>query len=110
MTAFSWWILFTVAVGFEFLGDIFIKKAGISNPISWYLFGLGFIAYSLPSFGWLFLMRGKALSVIGTVYPVITAVGLALIGVLVFHETISKRGLVGIALGVLSIFLLSSKD
>lgn len=90
------------------IGDWFIKLAG-SGPkyIDWRWFVLGAFVYSLTTVGWFFAMKDVKLSSIGIIYTVVTAVLLAAIGILFFHERLNTYEMVGIILAVISVILLS---
>lgn len=91
------------------LGDYFIKVAG-NNPdkyINYKYFIIGFFTYSITAIGWFFVMKHIKLSTLGVIYGVTTIVALTLIGTLIFKEHLNAYEILGLILGISSIFLLS---
>jgi drug/metabolite transporter (DMT)-like permease len=101
-----WWSVFAVAVLVGLFGDVAMKQAGIGG-VRWGWLASGFSAYSATSFAWFWLLRTRTLSSFGTLYPVANAIGLVVLGAVVFHETISPRAWLGIGVGCLALWLLS---
>jgi drug/metabolite transporter (DMT)-like permease len=90
------------------LGDYFLKLASEQASAiynRWFL--AGFIIYALCSFGWVFAMRYMKLATIGVVYSLSTILLLAVLGVVVFDETLNRYEILGIGFAVLSILLLA---
>lgn len=87
-------------------GDWFSKKYSMAPG-----FLLGFYAwacYALTTFCWLpALTKHNSLSLMGTIWAVMTTLTAVLIGVLIFKESLTMIQLVGIVLAVVSIVLLS---
>jgi len=101
-------IVVILLAGLGTLGDYFIKSAGEgSRYISYTPFFVGMSVYALSAVGWFFVMKHIKLSSLGVIYSVSTAIILAFIGALVFKEEINSFALLGILLGVVSLFLLA---
>jgi drug/metabolite transporter (DMT)-like permease len=102
-----WWSVFVVAIVVGLIGDVAMKRAGIGESPAWRWFCLGYLCYSATSFGWFFLLRGRDLSMFGTLYPVANAMGLVVLGAVIFHEKLDHRAWAGIGLGIISMLLLN---
>ena len=90
------------------LGDYFIKLSGNSiKYIVWWQFLLGLIIYSTTAIGWFFVMKHVKLSSLGVIYSSTTIIALALVGFFLFKETINVYEIIGVTMGIGSIFLLS---
>jgi len=90
------------------LGDAFIKHASLQDAFSgWRWLVLGAIVQSLTVLGWFFLMRDAKLSTLGVLYSVSVVIFLTLVSVFYFKEKITAMEIVGIALAIISLGLLS---
>lgn len=98
--------MFVASIAVSLFGDAALKRAGMGPSAHW--FAAGLVAYAATSFGWFLLLRGRSLLSVGTLYPVANAIGLMVLGVLVFHERMGLREGLGLALGVASMVLLGS--
>jgi drug/metabolite transporter (DMT)-like permease len=93
--------------GVGVLGDYFVKQAGAGPAYIYYTyFFAGMFTYALTTLGWFFTMKHVKLSTLGMVYSLSTAILLALVGVVFFKEHLSTTDMIGIALGVISLFIL----
>ncbi|WP_207101471.1 hypothetical protein [Paracoccus shandongensis] len=73
------------------LGDYALKLASDKdNLLNSHLFA-GLILYSLPAFGWMYLMKTQSLAQIGVIYSTGTILALFLMSLFVFRETLSAR-------------------
>jgi len=106
---FVWWIVFSASIIIGLFGDVAMKQAGM-GVTHWRWFAAGFTAYSATSFGWFLLLRTRSLSVFGTLYPVVNALGLVLLGILVFGERLGLRASAGLVTGVVSLILLAGGE
>lgn len=89
-------------------GDFFLKKAGMGPAYAdLKLFFIGWLLYASTGPGWFFVMKHMKLANLGMIYSVVTVVSLAAIGALWFGESLTRREIAGLALGALSIILLS---
>ncbi len=93
--------------GITVLSDYFVKKASLQNPVwnRWLIVGI--IIYGLTAIGWVYVMKSMKLSTLGVVYGVSCITLLAIVSVFVFHEKITIIEIIGIALGIGSVALLS---
>jgi multidrug transporter EmrE-like cation transporter len=89
-------------------GDYFIKLSGNKSEkfmdIGSFLFGLLF--YVLSAFGWFFIMKHVKLSTIGITYGIMTAALLAIVGLVIFKESLNFYEILGLFLGIFSLILL----
>jgi small multidrug resistance pump len=102
-------ILVAVAMScFGIFGDYFLKLASKEkNPLNTSSFIIGLVIYSTTAFAWAYVMRYLKLATIGVVYSVCMILLLTLMGVLFFEESLNRYEVVGIALAITSIVLLS---
>ncbi len=98
-------ILFSI---FGVFGDYFINLAGESKKyIIWRWFLIGLIVYGSTAIGWFFAMKHIKLATLGVVYTVTTAIGLAIVGALFFHEKISPIEIFAIILAIIALLLMA---
>jgi small multidrug resistance pump len=99
-----------VTVGFSVLGvvgDYFLKIAsGQEHSLQSPSFYLGFVIYASTAFGWVFVMKHLKLATVGVVYCVSMVLLLAAIGVIGFKESLSGYEIAGIAMAIVSLFML----
>jgi len=87
-------------------GEYFSKKFAL-EPGTGYL-GLIFLMYGLGVLAWLpALMQRNQLSIVGTIWSVLSLLATVLIGVLIFSERLSIVGVLGIIAAIVAIVLLS---
>jgi multidrug transporter EmrE-like cation transporter len=86
------------------LGDIVMKKWIQAGHAGWYLLGLGVYLIGLNFLAQSF--RYKNMAVASTIFVVCNVITLSLISWFYFKETLSPLQLVGIVLGLSSIFFL----
>ena len=90
------------------VGDYAIKVAtnaerGLLSP--WFI--LGAFLYGLPAIGWFYLMKSHSLAMIGVMYSASTIVLLAALGFFVFREALGWRELLGLALAIAAVAVMS---
>jgi drug/metabolite transporter (DMT)-like permease len=89
------------------VGDYFIKLASLeSRQLMNRWFGAGCAMYLLSTVGWVFVMPHMKLAVIGVVYSLSVVILMALLGVCVFGESITRYEVAGLFLGASAILLL----
>lgn len=89
------------------VGDYFFKRASMGvHAIQNRWFIAGFITYMLCTFGWVFTMRYLKLGSLGVVYSLSTIILLAVLGTLVFGETMNRFEIIGFGFAVAAIVLL----
>lgn len=91
------------------VGDFLIKIGADSGKgvleSKW--FWTGCLVYASTAFGWFYVMKYVKLSSLGMLYSLTTALLLVALGVIYYHERLNLYEVLGIAIAVLSIFLLS---
>ena len=98
------WLLFSTTA-FAF-GEFFSKKFALSQ--SWVIFFTLMGCYMLSTLLWLpAIVEDNQLSIVGSIWSVLSLVVTVLIGTLIFHEHLNLLAIIGIALGAISVFLLS---
>ena len=105
---FPAWLLFLLAlVAFELIADIFAKQFAISGKLVLAMCSmLGFVAANTA---WIISLRtGAELSRGAVLFSVLSAIGAAAIGLLVYHEHASRYQVLGLGVGILAIVLLLS--
>ena len=91
------------------LADYLIKKATISANHFTVLMSAAVMLYAISPFGWFYVLSSYKLVSVGAIYSIMTIVMLALIGVVFFHEHLSRQEMAGLVLAFLSIYLLSTE-
>jgi multidrug transporter EmrE-like cation transporter len=89
------------------VGDYFIKLASMeARQLANRWFGVGCAMYLLSTVGWVFVMPHMKLAVIGVIYSLSVVILMALLGVFVFGESITRYEVAGLVLGASAILLL----
>ncbi len=96
-------LIFLAAV-LEAIGDFWLKKwsMGGENSLLW----LGIILYLIGSAFWIVSLRYEYLSKAVSLFTVLNAIILIVVGVVVFKEDLSFINKIGLTLGVLSVILI----
>jgi drug/metabolite transporter (DMT)-like permease len=87
--------------------DSIIKKAALMNSSDaryWLIAGI--IIYGATGVGWFYVMKHMPLYAVGVVFSLVSTLTLVLVGVFFFHETLSTKEMIGIALGVASLIII----
>jgi drug/metabolite transporter (DMT)-like permease len=93
---------------FGVLGDYFMKISGSGiKYINYPLFLLGMSIYILGGIGWFFVMKHIKLSTLGMFFALTNIILLVSVGVFFFKERLNIYEVIGIILGVISIFILA---
>ncbi len=88
------------------VGEFFSKKFGLEP--GWMKFALVMGSYFVGVLFWLVaITENNQLSIVGAIWSVLSLLATVLIGTLIFGEHLSALALVGIALGLVSVFILS---
>lgn len=88
------------------VGEFLSKKFALGPRTTYVIFIL--IAYSLGVLAWLpAILQKNSLSIVGTLWSVISLLTTVLIGILIFGEKLSLIGIVGITIAIIAIVLLS---
>lgn len=89
------------------VADYFTKRASMeANAIQNRWFIAGCITYMLCTFGWVFTMRHIKLASLGVIYSLSMIMLLAVLGTLVFGETLNRFEIIGFGFAVAAIVLL----
>lgn len=105
-TTSTWWLVFVCSVALSICGDVAMKQAWRGPSVSALWTCIGLVSYAVTSFSWLFLLKGRSLSLVGTAYPIANTIGLLAAGYVLFSERISAKNIVGILMGLGAIYLL----
>ncbi len=98
------WLLLSVLV--TMYGDYLSKKFALSP--SWRYVVIISIVYAIGTLFWLpAILQKNELSIVGAMWAVMLYVGIVSIGLIIFKETVSSFGILGIILGLISIIFLS---
>jgi uncharacterized membrane protein len=101
-------VLVVFLTGVLLAGDYLIKSAVKSHhAVALLIVAAMLWVLSIP--GWFYTLHGRNLSLVGMLFSVVSLIGSAMIGVLVFGETLSAKEWVGLVLGIVSAILLASK-
>jgi len=98
------WLIIS-AVFFAF-GEFFSKKFALT-PSLFYVITV-VVIYSLGVLAWLpAILQKNQLSIVGSIWSVLSLMATVLIGVLIFREKLNTIGIIGIILAAIAIALLS---
>ena len=98
------WLI--ISALFFAVGEFLSKKFALSPKFSYV--ALLLIAYSIGVLAWLpAILQRNSLSVVGTMWSVLSLLATITIGVLIFGEKISMVGIAGIIAAIIAIVLLS---
>ena len=98
------WLLLSVA--FFAVGEYFSKSWAL-NP-SWNKALILISMYVLGTVSWLpAIYKGQIISVVGTMWSVMSLLTTLFIGVVIFHETLTPVQIVGVLFAAIAIVLLS---
>ena len=101
----TFYILVSLTTIFEVLGDFLFKKWVLVDQ-KWFLI-VGIVAYLISTVIWAFSLKTESLSKAIAIFTVLSIIIVDLMGVYVFKEHLSTLNVTGIALGVVSIILVS---
>jgi multidrug transporter EmrE-like cation transporter len=88
-------------------GDYFLKRASAAaQPLATWRFLVGLVLYASTAFAWVFVMRHLKLATIGVIYSISMILLLSAMGVLLFHEALTRSEILGIILAIAAILLL----
>jgi len=100
------WCLFAVAMIFYALGDYFAKLLG--NTGKWQYCTWAMIGYSVTSICFLIAMsKWSKLTILGSLWNVTYSILTLIIAFAFFGEKVGPSQLVGLGLGIVSVFLLT---
>lgn len=97
-------VLIAVAVVFEIVADVLLKRWSIENR--WPVLAGGLLLYFIGTVFWAYSLRYEQLSRAIVIFTVVNLVVISLVGVLLFDEKLSLWNKAGIGLGVVSVLLL----
>ncbi len=115
MGAFNWlfnerwnWLIVLIAVELVCLwGDYCLKKASMEqNWEGWQLILAGCFLYAASAIGFFYLMRSFKVFTVGVLHSFAVIFLSVILSLVVFKEKINVREILGLILGIVSIFLL----
>lgn len=100
------WILpISLLIAFEVIADIFAKEYSLKGH--WWLWMLAIAGYVIANAFWLWGIRnGSGLARGGIIFSVGSAIGVIVLGILVYGESTNKIQILGMILGALSLALI----
>ncbi|MGH7525263.1 MAG: transporter [Gemmatimonadales bacterium] len=90
------------------VADYFLKRASASGApfrTAWFVFG--FIIYASTAFGTVFVFRHLKLATSGVIYAICLVLLLTVLGIVGFRETLKPVEVLGIAMALCSLVLLT---
>lgn len=96
-------VLMVLGVVFEVAGDVFFKKWSNTGLRTWLV--VGFVLYSIGSFGWAWSLKYEGLAKAVTVFMVANVALAVVAGLVLFGERLSWWNWIGIGLALVSIVL-----
>jgi len=101
-----WIIPLAVLIFFEAIADIFAKEWSLGNRSIFYA-GASLLAYLLANTSWLIALKhGSGLARGAIIFSVASAILASVIGIVFYKEHLSTVQILGILLGIVSIFLI----
>lgn len=102
----NWILPLVILIAFEMLADIAAKEWSLDSR-RWWLAGASLLAYLLANTSWLIALRnGSGLARGAVLFSVASAILATAIGILLYHEDLSRTQLLGVLLGIASIVLI----
>jgi small multidrug resistance pump len=102
------WLVVILLASVAVLGDYCLKLASLeTNFVYTRWFWAGSIIYAISAFGWVYAMQTVKLATIGVIFSLVTIFLLAGIGVFAFGESLNRYEMLGLALSIISMILLS---
>jgi len=98
--------ILSAGVLLEVAGDVFFKHWAETEKR--FILGIGFALYALGSVLWAWSLKFEDLSKAGTLFMLLNVVCIAVVGVVIFKERLSAMNVAGIALAMVSIYLLEA--
>jgi small multidrug resistance pump len=90
------------------IADYFLKRASAADaPFRTGTFLIGFVIYASTAFGTVFVFRHLKLATSGVVYAVCLVLMLTVLGIVGFRETLKPAEMLGIAMALGSLVLLT---
>lgn len=103
-TKILFWILLSLGVALETIGDVFFKKWTIGGrPL---LMWIGFVVYAIGGLFWAYSLKYEMLSKAVSSFTILNLIIASLVGIIFFKENISLVAKLGIILGIISIVLI----
>jgi len=99
------WLLITISVLLEVIGDTFCKL-GMNLSNNFHL-GLGILFYILGSVIWIASLKYEIFTKAGTVFIVMNMMLFVAVGFLIFKDKLNHWQWTGIILGILSLILIN---
>ncbi|MCX6758021.1 MAG: EamA family transporter [Candidatus Nomurabacteria bacterium] len=100
-----WLIPISALIVCEVIADIFAKEYSLKGH--WYLWLFAILGYIVGNAFFLWGMRsGSGLARAGIIFSVGSAIGVVVLGVLVYGESTNKVQIAGLILGALSLILI----
>lgn len=99
------WILpISLLIAFEAIADIFAKQWSLGSKYFWIL---ALTAYMIGNIFWLFALKnGSGLSRGAIIFSLVSEMLAICIGLLYYHESVSRIQITGMILGIVSLFLI----
>jgi drug/metabolite transporter (DMT)-like permease len=100
-----WIIPISFLIVFEVIADIFSKEYSLKGH--WYLWAGALLGYVVANIFWLWgIKSGSELARGAIIFSVGSAIGAVILGVVFYHESVTKIQIIGMILGALSLALI----
>ena len=104
MSFVLFWLL--VSVGFFAVGEYLSKSWALQPSVNKALLLISM--YVAGTIAWLpAIHRGQTISVVGTIWSLLSLITTLFVGIIIFHETLTVTQIVGLCFGVVAVVLLS---
>lgn len=100
-----WIIPISLLIAFEVVADIFAKEYSLKG--TWYFWLAAILSYIVANVFWLWgIKSGSELARGAIIFSVGSAIAAVIVGVVFYHESVSKIQIIGMVLGALSLALI----
>ncbi len=100
-----WLVPLSLLIIFEIVADIFAKEYSLQNK--WIFWAAAILSYVVANAFWLWAIKGgSGLARGAVIFSVASAVLAIIIGWYFYHEDLSTRQIIGLAVGVVSLALI----
>lgn len=93
-----------LAVVFEVIADIFLKKWSIESKNI--LLGIGLFLYFIGTVFWAITLKYENLAKAVSIFTILNFILVVLVGMIIFKEDMSLINKIGIGLGIVSVILI----
>jgi multidrug transporter EmrE-like cation transporter len=99
------WLLLALSAAGVVSGDYFAKSWSL-NQRGW-VYGLAIAGYAVSALFYIPTLLREGLVITSVIWVVLSTIGFLVVGILIFHETLTPLQWVGVGLGIASLLILT---